>query len=203
MFKVLIHKAEPEGVKISKKNVCIITIVQQDDEQGEDENEKLLNYFLQVREPSWGQQFKNAVMLGPQVDNDNLIVDNVTLGEGLLHFATIGWKFVFSIVPPTRYYSGAPAFFIALGLIGCITAIVEQFANLFGCALGIPQSINAITIVALGTSLPDTFASKTAAQTSKHADSAIGNITGSNSVNVFLGLGLPWVIASNWYANKG
>lgn len=46
MFKVLIHKAEPEGVKISKKNVCIITIVQQDEEHGEEENEKLLNYFL-------------------------------------------------------------------------------------------------------------------------------------------------------------
>lgn len=46
MFKVLIHKAEPEGVMISKKNICIVTIVQQDDEQDEDENEKLLNYFL-------------------------------------------------------------------------------------------------------------------------------------------------------------
>lgn len=141
-------------------------------------------------------------MLGPQVDNDNLIVDNVTLGEGLFHFATIGWKFIFAIVPPSRYQSGAPSFFIALCLIGLLTAIVEQVATLFGCALGIPKSINAITIVALGTSLPDTFASKTAAQTSKYADSAIGNITGSNSVNVFLGLGLPWVIAANWYSNR-
>lgn len=46
MFKVIIHKAEPEGVKISKKNICIVTIVQKDDEREEDENEKLLNYFL-------------------------------------------------------------------------------------------------------------------------------------------------------------
>lgn len=55
MFKVLLHKAEPEGVKISKKNICIVTIVQQDDEIGEDESEYLLNYFLQVREPTWAQ----------------------------------------------------------------------------------------------------------------------------------------------------
>jgi solute carrier family 8 (sodium/calcium exchanger) len=48
----------------------------------------------------------------------------------------------------------------------------------------------------MGTSLPDTFASKQAAQQSKNADSAIGNITGSNSVNVFLGLGLPWIIGA-------
>jgi solute carrier family 8 (sodium/calcium exchanger) len=54
----------------------------------------------------------------------------------------------------------------------------------------------------MGTSLPDTFASKQAAQQSKNADSAIGNVTGSNSVNVFLGLGLPWVIAVIYYESK-
>jgi solute carrier family 8 (sodium/calcium exchanger) len=58
----------------------------------------------------------------------------------------------------------------------------------------------AITFVALGTSLPDTFASKTAAISEKHADNAIGNVTGSNSVNVFLGLGIPWVIATIYHA---
>ena len=53
--------------------------------------------------------------------------------------------------------------------------------------------------MALGTSLPDTFASKAAAVNEKHADNAIGNVTGSNSVNVFLGLGLPWVIAAIYH----
>jgi hypothetical protein len=32
MFKILIHKAEPEGVKISKKNVCIVTIIHDDED---------------------------------------------------------------------------------------------------------------------------------------------------------------------------
>lgn len=63
--------------------------------------------------------------------------------------------------------------------------------------------MTAITLVALGTSLPDTFASKTAAQNSEFADSAVGNITGSNSVNVFLGLGLPWTIATIYSLNQG
>lgn len=53
--------------------------------------------------------------------------------------------------------------------------------------------------MALGTSLPDTFASMSAARSSEYADAAIGNITGSNSVNVFLGLGLPWVIAAIYF----
>lgn len=80
MFKILITKAQPEEVKVSKKNMCAVTIVQEEDAMNEDEDEKMLEYFLEVREPSWGQQFKNAVMLGPSIDQDNLVVENVTLG---------------------------------------------------------------------------------------------------------------------------
>lgn len=63
--------------------------------------------------------------------------------------------------------------------------------------------MNAITFVALGTSLPDLFASRTAARLERHADNAIGNVTGSNSVNVFLGLGLPWLIAAIYWESQG
>merc|ERR1711972_620438 len=66
-----------------------------------------------------------------------------------------------------------------------------------------PDEITAITFVALGTSLPDTFASKTAAEQDQHADASIGNVTGSNSVNVFLGLGLPWLMGSIYWAIAG
>ena len=58
------------------------------------------------------------------------------------------------------------------------------------------------SFVALGTSLPDTFASRIAAKNEKTADNAIGNVTGSNSVNVFLGLGLPWVVAAIYWQLK-
>lgn len=81
-------------------------------------------------------------------------------------------------------------------MIGIITAIVGEFANLFGCVIGLKSSVTAITIVGMGTSLPDTLASMKAARDSDGADPAIGNVTGSNSVNVFLGLGIPWVMAT-------
>ena len=116
--------------------------------------------------------------------------------DGIMHFLTIGWKIFFAIVPPAHYYGGIPCFFISLAVIGFVTYIVGEFANLFGCVLGIKPGVTAITFVALGTSLPDTFASMQAAQQEKYADAAVGNVTGSNSVNVFLGLGLPWVIAT-------
>jgi len=139
-------------------------------------------------------------MLGPQIDEDNLIINDVTLSEALIHFVSITWKVIFAFVPPPKYWNGKAAFTVALIMIGVCTAVVEQFARLLGCEMGINDSITAITLVALGTSLPDTFASMTAAKNSDSADSAIGNITGSNSVNVFLGLGLPWVIASMYYS---
>lgn len=37
----------------------------------------------------------------------------------------------------------------------------------------------------------------------KYADSSIGNVTGSNAVNVFLGIGLAWSIAAIYHAVKG
>ena len=83
-----------------------------------------------------------------------------------------------------------------------MTAIVSDLASIFGCLVGLNDTITAITFVALGTSMPDTFASKQAAIMEKFADSSIGNVNGSNSVNVFLGLGLPWFIASVYWATK-
>lgn len=118
---------------------------------------------MDSNEPSWSSQFKNAVKLGPQIDEDNLIVDEVTLGEGLFHFVTIGWKVVFAIIPPAKMGKGFPAFVIALAMIGAVTFIVGEVATILGCVIGLKASITAITLVAMGTSLPDTFASMTAA----------------------------------------
>jgi solute carrier family 8 (sodium/calcium exchanger) len=189
-------------VKISKKNVCLVTIVKGDDaEKQEDERQRLLEFYLSQKDPTWGQQFKNAVMLGPQIDEDNLVLEDVEPFDALSHFLTIFWKAAFATVPPIGVGAGKAAFAVSLAYIGVVTAVVGEFAELLGCVVGIDESVTAITLVALGTSLPDTFASMTAARSSEYADSAIGNITGSNSVNVFLGLGLPWAVAATYWAH--
>lgn len=137
-----------------------------------------------------------AVMLTPKVDEDNLIVEEVSLYEALMHFTTMFWKLLFAFIPPVEWGSGWPAFCVALFFIGVVTAVVAEVATVLGCTIGLKEAVTAITLVAIGTSLPDTFASMTAARTSEYADSAVGNVTGSNSVNVFVGLGLPWVISA-------
>ena len=84
--------------------------------------------------------------------------------DAFTHLILIGWKLFFSIVPPAHYAGGWLCFVGSLAMIGVVTAVVGEFANLFGCVLGIKPSITAITFVALGTSLPDTFASMAAAR---------------------------------------
>ena len=49
----------------------------------------------------------------------------------------------------------------------------------------------------------DTFASKVATINDETADSSVGNVTGSNSVNVFLGIGLAWSVAAVYHSLKG
>jgi len=143
-----------------------------------------------VETTSITQQFIDAVQCKGEEGEEPSTTDYV------MHFITIGWKAIFSLVPPTHLYGGWLTFVVALAFIGVLTGFVADIAGIFGCLLGLPKTITAITFVALGTSLPDCFASLAAATNDKTADNAVGNVTGSNSVNVFLGLGLPWLIAT-------
>ena len=195
IFGLKIFNAQPSVVKISKKDQIIVEIVTDAETKKQAEAlQQLLDRINREENISWGQQIMNAVMLHPTKNEDGEITD-VTGGEAVLHFLSVGWKVLFAFCPPPHYCKGVPCFFVALTFIGVVTAVVGEVATLMGCVIGLKPGITAITFVAIGTSLPDTFASMTAAKESRYADSAVGNVTGSNSVNVFLGLGLPWVIA--------
>lgn len=74
------------------------------------------------------------------------------------------WKVIFATIPPRRFAGGWFAFVVALAEIGVVTFVVSEVATVLGCAVGLKTSVTAITLVALGTSLPDTFASKLAAE---------------------------------------
>jgi len=142
----------------------------------------------------YAQQFRDAVEIHGDVDAAGNEVE-LTCMDYTLHCISLPWKLLFAIVPPVHWYNGKLAFGISLMMIGALTAIVGELATLFGCNAGLKAEVTAITFVALGTSLPDTFASAQAAAQSDNADAAIGNVTGSNAVNVFFGLGVPWLIA--------
>lgn len=56
-FALEISDAKPDGVKISKKNICYINI-EPDDQSAEDreeyERKKMLEYFVDNKTVSWG-----------------------------------------------------------------------------------------------------------------------------------------------------
>eukprot|EP00928_Gymnodinium_smaydae_P039547 TRINITY_DN26994_c0_g2_i1.p1 TRINITY_DN26994_c0_g2~~TRINITY_DN26994_c0_g2_i1.p1 ORF type:complete len:827 (+),score=195.25 TRINITY_DN26994_c0_g2_i1:138-2618(+) len=145
----------------------------------------------------WKEQFGDA--LSPQ-DPDS--EDPPSAVDWVLHVLTLPWKLLFALIPPTTFFGGWLCFVVAIIFIGLVTAAISDLASLFGCTANMPDAVTAITFVALGTSLPDTFASKTAALQDPTADNSVGNITGSNSVNVFLGIGMPFMFAAFSWAGR-
>ena len=151
---------------------------------------------------AWIDQFKNALMLHGDLDDDGRTELPPEPIDFVMHGLTIFWKLLFAIIPPPEYKGGWVCFVVSLTTIGMVTFVVGELAGLFGCVVGLKDSVTAITFVALGTSLPDTFASKMAAENEPTADNSLGNITGSNAVNVFLGIGLPWLVATAYKEAK-
>jgi cation:H+ antiporter len=82
---------------------------------------------------------------------------------------------------------------IGLALIIGGSNFVVNSATAIAKALGLSQRFIGLTIVALGTSLPELFTSVTAAL-KKNSDIAIGNVVGSNIFNLLFIVGLSGVI---------
>lgn len=210
-FKVLLDDPQgpTEDVKIhANDNGTVInelTVTVAADEKAKQMVEATTNMMkegkvLEISQGSWADQFSSALKVNGGEDDED--ADPPTTMDYVMHFITVPWKLFFAVIPPPDMWGGWLCFFVALAFTGLVTALIGDLAGMFGCSVGLDDSITAITLVALGTSLPDTFASKAATLSDDTADAAIGNVTGSNSVNVFLGLGLPWAMASIYWANQ-
>lgn len=86
--------------------------------------------------------------------------------------------------------------FIAAGiglLVGGATVLVEGAVNI-ATSLGVSSLVVGLTVVAVGTSLPELVTSITAVRRGER-DIAVGNIVGSNIFNIGVVLGLPAMIS--------
>jgi len=151
----------------------------------------------------WKEQIRGAFELGGG-DDEELEEGAEPAKPGIVGYidyvVSMPWRVLFALMsPPAIWAGGWILFTAALCLIACVTAMICDLAGLFGCCMGLEESVTAITVVALGTSLPDMFASMTSAMKDEYADASIVNVTGSNSVNVFLGIGIPWTICSFYW----
>ncbi|XP_077342232.1 sodium/calcium exchanger 1 isoform X8 [Lithobates pipiens] len=167
---------------------------------------KKTNLALVVGTNSWREQFIEAITVSAGEDDDDDECGEEKLPscfDYVMHFLTVFWKVLFAFVPPTEYWNGWACFIVSISMIGLLTAFIGDLASHFGCTIGLKDSVTAVVFVALGTSVPDTFASKVAAIQDQYADASIGNVTGSNAVNVFLGIGVAWSIAAIYHAAHG
>jgi len=167
------------------------------------------NNSMVVGSSSWLDQFSEAFTV--QADDDDEEGEDgeegeekmPSCGDYIMHFLTLPWKLIFAFIPPTAIYKGYPTFVISILFIGGNTAVIGDIAGHLGCFINLKDCVNAIAFVALGTSVPDTFASKTAAIEDETADASVGNVTGSNAVNVFLGIGIAWTMAAIYWEAQG
>jgi cation:H+ antiporter len=98
-------------------------------------------------------------------------------------------------VIPTDISSGIAAIWVIVGLVFMLLSSRAVVWGATGIAkyFGISDLVIGLTVVALGTSLPELAASITSAIKKEH-DIAIGNVLGSNMFNLLAVLGLPGLI---------
>lgn len=137
--------------------------------------------------------------------SDNLInhtKNNFTRGDGitLILFFFIFIYYLISMArkkidteDKTEYMSLTKAgIFTIIGLISIVLGsnlVVDHASNL-AKLLGISEKLIALTVIALGTSLPELVTSVTATRKGEY-DIAIGNVVGSNIFNIGIVIGIP------------
>jgi len=184
-------KGPNEKAALAEFHQCVVTIIHNGETRDViDRVTQVLNINadkFSVGTSSWSEQFKDIWTIG-----DDQGIDGLEDGaepykpsktDYFLWALGLPWKIWFATTPPTEYFGGWLCFTVALVYIGVVTGMIADLANLFGCTIGL--------------------ANEAAAINDESADACIGNVTGSNSVNVFLGLGLPWTIAAlYWHFEK-
>ena len=147
-----------------------------------------------------------AVLLSDSIFTKNL-TNSFTRGDGIVLLLFFGVFMYYLInmsknktdiaeIDDTNYPSMKKAIFLTLlGLIGIVfgSNFVVESASFIAKTIGISERMISLTIVAIGTSLPELVTSVTATRKGEY-DIAIGNVVGSNIFNIGIVIGIPVAI---------
>lgn len=106
-------------------------------------------------------------------------------------------------VEKPKYKLGKSFLLVLIGLVGVVAGsqLVVNSASFIAGAMGISERIISLTIVAIGTSLPELVTTVNAAKKGE-SDLLVGNIVGSNIFNICIVLALPVAIAGGIAPNS-
>lgn len=100
-------------------------------------------------------------------------------------------RLLYPLFPNKKHYY--LVFMQSIIIIAALSWVLVELAVLISAALKIPESIVALTVIAVGTSVPDLFSSIIVARQGR-GDMAVSNAIGSNIFDILAGLGLPFLI---------
>ena len=102
----------------------------------------------------------------------------------------VDWLLRIIFPSPKHYYL---VFLISIALIAAISYVLVEVAVKSAHLLNIPEAIIALTVLAVGTSIPDLFSSAIVAKQGR-GDMAVSNAIGSNIFDILVGLGFPFLV---------
>ena len=135
---------------------------------------------------------------------DHSVPNSFTRGDGIVLILFFG-VFLYYLIKMTRNKTEEEdekpirmrkaVLFTTVGIIGIILGshFVVESAIWIAKALGVTERMISLTIIALGTSLPELVTSVTATRKGEY-DIAIGNVVGSNIFNIGVVIGIPVAI---------
>lgn len=92
-------------------------------------------HAIELHRLTWAEQIKTAMT----VNGGDL--DNATTYTYIFHFFSFFWKVLFAFIPPTAMFSGWLRFITSLTLIGVMATIVGDLATIFGCLIGLDDTV--------------------------------------------------------------
>lgn len=110
-----------------------------------------------------------------------------------------GWKRVLvpldfileKLFPPARFYYAN--FAMSIAIIASLCWVLVESAIGVSNIINIPEVVIALTVLAVGTSVPDMISSVIVAKQGR-GGMAVSNAVGSNIFDILIGLGLPWLL---------
>lgn len=150
-----------------------------------DNERDMLNVDPMTREEDPLKSFKETVCSRPEPD-DNVIKK---IWWAIKYPAVV----VLAITTPSARSILVLSMLLAVVWISIISYFVTWFLTIVGYNIGIPDSIMGLTILAVGTSVPEVVSSYIVCRKG-YGSMAMCNAVGSNTFDIFVCLGLPWTI---------